>query len=116
MQIPLQQIQHCCQILDGKKAENIRLLNVTAISPITDYLILATGNSEPHLKALCATLEQSFKENEIDVIGVQRDPQSGWVVIDTFDFMTHLFLPDKRDYYNLDSLWNDAEEIDWYVS
>lgn len=109
----LPNIHSCCVALDDKKAENIRLLNVAAVSSITDYLILATGNSEPHLKALYTALEETLKRHKIDIIGVQKDPQSGWMVIDAFDVMIHLFLPETRAFYNLDALWKDAEEVDW---
>ena len=102
-----------CAALDAKKAENIRLLNVASISSITDYLIIASGNSEPHLKALYTALEEVLKNQKAEIIGIQKDAQSGWMVVDAFDVMMHLFLPETRTFYNLDALWKDAEEIDW---
>lgn len=104
----LEQIRLCCRALDDKKAEGLKVLHVEGISPITDYLVLATGTSEPHLKALSNELEKAMKDADIHLVGAEREPQSGWVVMDGFDFMIHLFTREMRDYYRLDSLWKDA--------
>lgn len=106
-------VYHCCHLLDEKKAACIRVLHVKPVSSITDYFILANGVAHPHLKSLCDALEENLKEQSIPVIGVEKESESGWAVIDAFDFMVHLFLPAQRDFYQLDALWKDAEELDW---
>lgn len=108
----LEQIRSCCRALDDKKAENLKILKVEGLSPITDYMVLATGTSEPHLKALRNELERTFKDSRITITGADRDTNSGWVILDAFDFMVHLFTKEKRDYYGMDSLWKDAEEVE----
>lgn len=107
----LDQIRLCCRALDDKKAEGLKVLHVEGISPITDYLILATGTSEPHLKALSSELEKTMKDAKVHISGFEKSPQSGWMIMDGFDFMVHLFTHEMRDLYRLDSLWKDAEEI-----
>lgn len=104
-------IKRCCEALDDKKAEGIKVLHVHDQSSITDYFILATGNSEPHLRALTNTLSSLFKEEGVPVLGTETNASSGWSVIDAFDIIVHVFLPDMRDFYRIDSLWKDAEEV-----
>ena len=98
--------------LKDKKAENIRLLDVSDISSITDYIVLATGTSDPHLKAIKSDLDGALKTAGVFLIGEDRNPNSGWVIVDAFDFMVHLQTDSMRSYDNLDHLWKDANEID----
>ena len=98
--------------LRDKKAENIRLLDVSDISSITDYIVLATGTSDPHLKAVKSELDGALKSAGVSLIGEDRDTNSGWAIVDAFDFMIHLQTDSMRSFYNLDHLWNDANEID----
>lgn len=106
------QIRVCCVALDDRKAEDLRVLYLGERSSITDYLIIASGNADPHLKALRAALEEALKELKLRPIGRDADPASGWLVVDAFDFMVHLFLPEKREFYRLESLWKDADCVD----
>ena len=98
--------------LDDRKAEDLKVLYVGELSSITDFFILATGNSEPHLKALINTVSRELKDKRIRVIGSDLGQGTGWAVIDAFDVMIHMFLPEQRDFYRLDELWKDAEEVD----
>ena len=98
--------------LKDKKAENIRLLDVSDISSITDYIVLATGTSDPHLKAIKSDLDGALKTAGVFLIGEDRNTNSGWVIVDAFDFMVHLQTESMRSFYNLDHLWKDANEID----
>ncbi len=102
----------CCQALDDTKAEDIAILDVTNISSITNYLILATANSLPHLKALKRDLDKTLKDLNVHILGVDEGDHSGWSVVDAFDVMIHLFTPDMRENYDLESLWKDAGSIE----
>jgi ribosome-associated protein len=101
----------CCRALAEKKAEDLRVLDVSAQSSITDYLILATGTSEPQLRALRVELTKALAETHTRLVGAEISQESGWTVIDAFDVMIHLFTPEQRDRYSLDSLWKDAQEV-----
>lgn len=103
--------QLCCRALDGKKAEDLRVLDVSEQSSITNYLVLATGTSEPHLRALRVELEKALDGAKVHLVGMESSPESGWIVVDAFDVMVHLFAPDRRDHYGLENLWKDAKEI-----
>jgi ribosome-associated protein len=99
------------QALDAKKAEDLRVLDVRELSSITDYLVLANGNSEPHLRALRVELEKVLDAEQAKILGMDTGKGSGWTVVDAFQIMVHLFTAENRDKYRLDSLWKDATEI-----
>ena len=101
----------CCRALWEKKAENLRVLDVGDESSITDYLVLATGTSEPHLRALRGELELALKSSQTRLVGVDSSEQSGWTVVDAFDVMVHLFTPEQREHYGLENLWKDAKDV-----
>jgi ribosome-associated protein len=99
------------QTLDGKKAGDLQVLDVRAQSSITDFLVLATGTSEPHLRALRIELEKALDGARVPIVGVENTQGSGWTVFDAFEIMVHLFTAENRARYRLELLWKDAEEI-----
>ena len=99
------------EALSSKKVENLCVLDVSSLSSITDYLVLATGNSEPHLRALRIELERVLDEQEARILGVDTTKGSGWTVIDAFEIMVHLFTPENRDKYRMEQLWKDSVEL-----
>ncbi len=101
----------CCRALDEKKADALTVLNVSEQSSITDYLVIATATSEPHLRALRSELEKMLDDAGIHVVGAERAQESGWLVIDAFDVMIHLFLGPTRERYGLERLWRDSTEV-----
>jgi ribosome-associated protein len=107
----LQLVKSCCRVLDDKKAGELSVLDVSEQSSITDYLVLATATSEPHLRALRIELEKMFDSSEVKLVGKETVQESGWVVIDAFDVMVHLFLADTRERYGLERLWRDSTEV-----
>ena len=99
------------QALDEKKAEDLRVLDVGKLSSITDYLVLATGNSEPHLRALRVDLERVLDAEKARILGIDTSKGSGWIVVDAFEVMVHLMTPENRDKYRMELLWKDATEL-----
>ena len=97
--------------LEAKKAEDLRVLDVSKLSSITDYLVLATGTSEPHLRALRIELERVLDDEKAMILGVDTSKGSGWTVVDGFELMVHLFSPENREKYRMEMLWKDAAEI-----
>lgn len=98
--------------LDDKKAADLRVLRVSAQSTITDYLVVATGTSEPHLRALRVELERVLDARKARIAGMDSgEPGSGWTVVDAYQIMIHLFVREKRDEYRLENLWKDAQEL-----
>ena len=104
-------VRTCCRVLDDKKAGDLVVLDVSAQSSLTDYLIIATATSEPHLRALRNELEKTLDAGNVHLVGVERAQDSGWIVIDAFDVMIHVFLAAQRERYGLERLWRDATEV-----
>jgi ribosome-associated protein len=101
----------CCRVLDGKKADGLAVLDVSEQSSITDFLVIATATSEPHLRALRIELEKALDAGRVHLVGMESAQASGWMVIDAFDVMVHLFLAEARERYALERLWRDAKEV-----
>lgn len=99
------------EALDAKKAEDLVVLDVSQQSSITDFLVLATGTSEPHLRALRVELEKVIDAEKVRILGMDGNKESGWTVVDAFDVMVHVFTPDNREKYRMEQLWNDATPI-----
>lgn len=99
------------EALDAKKAEDLRVLDVSKQSSITDYLVLANGTSEPHLRALRVELEKVIDAQQVRILGMDTTKESGWIVVDAFDVMVHLFTPENRDKYRMELLWKDATTL-----
>ncbi|HSH09877.1 MAG TPA: ribosome silencing factor [Oceanipulchritudo sp.] len=106
-------VQQCVNALDQKKADQLRVLYVGDISSITDYFIIATGTSNPHLKALGQAVVDALDASGQDAVVVGAGDQSGWVVVDAYDFMVHIFTEEVRKYFNLEGLWKDGNLIEW---
>jgi ribosome-associated protein len=107
----LEVVKACCRALDEKKAIDLTVLNVAAQSSITDYLVLATATSEPHLRALRIEVEKTLDAANVRIVGMETAQESGWMVVDAFDVMIHLFLTETRERYGLERLWRDATEV-----
>ena len=99
--------------LEDKKAENLKVLHVGGISDITDYLVLATGNSEPHLRALRIEAEKVLDAAKARIAGMEQGGfGSGWTIVDAYQIMVHFFTAEQRENYGLEKLWKDAPEMD----
>lgn len=98
--------------LDSKKAEDIRVIKVGDITVIADYFIIADGTSTTQLKTLADEVEYQLKESGLEPLRVQGTGQSNWMIIDYGDIVVHVFRKDMREFYDLERLWRDGEEVD----
>ena len=98
----------CHDVLDDRKAEELVILDLRKLSSITDFFVIATATSDPHMRAMRNELDRAFKEKKVQLIGVDAEAGSGWTVVDAFDVMVHLFTSENRDHYRLENLWKDA--------
>jgi len=101
----------CCMALEEKKAGDLRVIDITALSSITNYIVIATATSEPHVRALRVELEKALDASKNRIVGVDGSGESGWAVMDAFDVMVHIFTPDTRARYRLEHLWRDGEDV-----
>jgi len=102
----------CRDYADNKKAENIVVLDVHEISSITDYFVIASGTSEPHLRAISDEITEKLRdEYELRPRAVDGTLHGGWLVLDFFDVIVHLMRTDVRAHYDLEGLWGDAPQL-----
>ena len=104
-------VKICFEVLVDKKAGDLTVLDVSEQSSITDYLVIATATSSPHLRALRVELEKAFDSAGVSIVGMESAQESGWLVIDAFDVMVHLFTAETRVRYGLERLWRDAVPV-----
>src|SRR5512143_1270612 len=102
----------CREFADNKKAENIVILDVRELSSITDYFVIATGTSEPHLRAIVDEVRDKLEEGYgLAPRGTDVTLQTSWVVLDYFDVIVHVMRADVRQHYDLEGLWSDAPHV-----
>ena len=102
----------CRTLAENRKAEDIVILDVREISTVTDYFVLASGTSEPHLRAIVDEITEKLRdEHSLKPRAVDGTLQAAWVVLDFFDVIVHIMRQDVRDRYDLESLWGDAPRI-----
>jgi len=104
--------QLCRDYADNKKAENIAVLDVRKLSSVTDFFVIATGTSQPHLRAIVEGITSKLRD-EHDLRPARTDGMiSGdWVVMDFFDVIVHVMHTEARARYDLEGLWGDAKPV-----
>lgn len=94
------------EALEDMKGQSIRCINVQKLTSITDYMVIVTGTSSVHLRALAESVSKSVKEAGGEVVGVEGKLASEWVLVDLGGVVVHLMLAPVRALYNLEELWN----------
>ena len=94
------------EILNDSKAKDIITLDVRGMTSTVDYMILASGTSSRHVKALSQILLEESKKHKKRAIGVEGEEGSEWVLVDFADILVHVMLPRVREFYNLEKLWS----------
>ena len=96
--------------LDQKKARDLKLIDLAGVNSYFGLFLLATANSQMHLKSLVRDISKTFGARmPAGGAGMRPDdPESGWAVIDFIDLVVHVFLTEQRSFYNLERLWGDA--------
>ena len=102
----------CRELADNKKAENIVILEVRELSSVTDYFVICTGTSEPHLRAIVDEITDKLRaEHALRPRAMDGTLQTAWVVLDFFDVIVHVMRAEIRDHYDLEGLWGDAPRV-----
>jgi ribosome-associated protein len=102
----------CRRLADDKKAENITILDVREVSSVTDYFVIASGTSEPHLRAIVEEITDRLREDhDVRPRAIDGTMRAAWVVLDYFDVIVHIMRQDVRERYDLETLWGDAPRV-----
>ena len=102
----------CRELAENRKAENVVVLDVRKLSSVTDYFVVASGTSEPHLRAIVDEITTKLQdEQNLQPKSVDGQAQTPWRVLDFFDVIVHVMRSDVREKYDLESLWGDAPRV-----
>jgi ribosome-associated protein len=102
----------CRDLAENRKAENTVILDVKKVSSVTDYFVVASGTSEPHLRAITDEITTKLRDDYgLRPHAVDGTLQTAWVVLDFFDVIVHVMRTDVRARYNLEGLWGDAPQV-----
>ncbi len=107
-----EKIRIAVQALDAKRAEDIRVLKVTALTVLGDYFIIANGTSNTHTKTLAEEVEFQLSQQKEEPLHREGMNGSNWYILDYGDVIIHVFHQEMRSFYRLEQLWADAEEVD----
>ncbi len=104
----------CARAAEEIQAEDIRVINLTGLSSLTDFMVICSGTSLPHLKAVMRDVAKSVSEEfDAQPLRSEGDAHSRWVVLDYVDVMVHIMHSELRDLYALEDLWADGKEVEW---
>ncbi len=104
--------QVCRELADNRKAEDIVILDMKAVSSVADYFVICTGTSEPHLRAIVDEITDKLRDDHnIRPRATDGTMQTAWIVLDFFDVIVHVMRGDVRSRYDLEALWGDASPV-----
>ena len=104
----------CATAADGAKATNIAIYDLRATSSLTDYAVVCTATSVPHLRAVLRDVSKDVEEQlRVQPIYAERTPQALWSVLDYIDVMVHVMADEVRDFYKLEDFWQEENRLEW---
>ena len=104
-------VKAAVRALDEKKAEDIEVIQITELSVVADYFVIANGTSNTHVRALASEVEDALSKHGV-VAGHIEGRATGWILLDYGSVVVHVFHKESRAYYNLERLWADGKKIE----
>lgn len=92
--------------LDDRKAVDVQTLEVSGLTSITDYMVIAGGTSDRHVRSIADNVVERARDAGVDVLGTEGHEYGEWVLVDLNDVVVHIMQARVRDFYKLENLWN----------
>ena len=102
----------CVNALLKKKARNLTILNVRAVSSFADYFVICSGTSDRQVQALAEAIRDDMKKAGVLPLGVEGEKIGKWILLDYADVIVHIFFEPTREFYDIERLWPDAPRMD----
>ncbi len=100
-------MEQVIEALRSHRAIDVKQLDLSALTTLTDAFVMATGNSDVHMRTLCEAVTKCLEANTVDY-QIEGEHSSQWALVDTSDFIVHIFGAKAREFYKLDRIWGDA--------
>ena len=107
----LERAVRCAELASDKKGYDLRVLDITAISTIADFLVIISGQSDKQNQAICDHIRRELKKFG-KVQEIEGETEAKWIVMDYSDVLVHIFHEEQRKRYDLDGLWEKAEQVE----
>jgi ribosome-associated protein len=101
----------CLEACEDRKAAGLEAYDLRGQSVLADYIVICSGNSMPHLRAIYNGVSRAMKDHHIAPKGIEGKPESGWILLDFSDVLIHVFHPDSRDFYRIEELVDADRKI-----
>lgn len=105
-------LKEAVKALDSKKAENIKVIKVKDLTILANYFVIANGNSSTAVKALADEVDYKLSQKGLEPARTEGYHGANWIVLDYIDVIVHVLYKDARDFYDLERLWQDGENVD----
>ena len=112
MDISREMAKTACRALSEKKAEDLRVIEISEISPLADYFIIATGSNTNQIQTMVDAVDEALTKEEHQVKQIEGNRNSSWVLMDYGDIIVHIFSQEDRLFYNLEKIWTDGKRIE----
>lgn len=99
--------------LADDKCEDVVVLDITALSHVSDYVVIASGTSDRQMRSAAENAVQAASQHDCNVYRRSDDERTTWIVLDCVDVVIHVFEPNTRAHYDIEMLWGDAPRVDW---
>ncbi len=99
------------EALSSKLANNVKIIDVSDLTSLTDYIIIADANNVNQLDTLVDTVERTLANNGVFAKSTEGNSNCGWVLMDYRDALINLFTSEQREFYNIERIWQDGREI-----
>lgn len=104
--------RECARVLEEKKGADIVVMDLRDVNSYLDYFIITTGNSRIHCRSMARELERFMHSRGLRNRN-KPDYESGWIILDCYELIVHIFTQEMREYYQLEKLWGDAKLINY---
>ena len=98
--------------IEDKKGENIRVLDISGVSVMADYFVIASGNNKNQIQAIADSVNEAMIANKVELKATEGYNTAGWILMDYGDVIVHIFSKEERLFYDLERIWRDGKEVE----